>query len=102
MMLLSRDWSKTLGGYFSMYFTYLWLPWKGFSNQIQIDSEPRLTKMITNYGTTNEVAYFEVRLRVYKFNEIMTFTIAIVVDPLEGEKESKQLVRIKKFFAMMQ
>lgn len=25
-MLLSRDWSKTLGGYFSTYFTYLWLP----------------------------------------------------------------------------
>lgn len=31
-MLLNRDWSKTLGGYFSTYFTYLWLPWKGVSN----------------------------------------------------------------------
>lgn len=33
-MLLSRDWSKTLGGYFLTCFTYLWLPWKGVSNQI--------------------------------------------------------------------
>lgn len=33
-MLLNRGWSKNLGGYFSTYFTYLWLPWKGVSNWI--------------------------------------------------------------------
>lgn len=38
--------------------------------------------MIMDYGTTNEVAYFEVILGVYKFNEIMTLTTTIVSGPL--------------------
>lgn len=73
-ILLSRDWSKTLGGYFSTYFTYLWLPWKGISNQIRIDSEPKLSKLVTDYSAPNEVVFAEVSPRVYRVNEILTFS----------------------------
>ena len=46
-MLLSREWTKCLRGWFSTNFTQLSLPWKGLNNQIKIDVEPKLKMMIT-------------------------------------------------------
>lgn len=31
-LLLSREWTQFLRGWFSMDFTQLWLPWKGLNN----------------------------------------------------------------------
>jgi hypothetical protein len=36
-MLLSRDWSEKLHGYFSMDWSHLWLPLKGNPNMIKIN-----------------------------------------------------------------
>lgn len=72
-MLLSRDWSKTLGGYFLTCLTYLWLPWKGVRNEIRIDSEPKLKKLVMDYCAPNEVVFAEVSPGVYRVNEILTF-----------------------------
>jgi hypothetical protein len=38
-MLLSRDWSATLKGYFATNWSHLWLPYNDKPNQIRVDRE---------------------------------------------------------------
>lgn len=52
-MLLSRDWSATLNGFWLTCFTHLWLPWRGLTNQIKIEGESYLRDLITEYNNTN-------------------------------------------------
>lgn len=65
-MLLSRDWSRRLNGYFATGFSHMWLPWRGVPNQINIDSTPRLRLMITKYSEDNEILFLEKNLGTYK------------------------------------
>lgn len=38
-LLLSRDWSNELNGYFAIDWSHLWFPYKGKPNQIQLERE---------------------------------------------------------------
>ena len=53
-ILLSRDWSEKLNGYFSVDWAHLWLPLKGYKNMIRIDRERYLKHTITNMEAPNE------------------------------------------------
>jgi hypothetical protein len=55
-ILLSRDWSKKMNGYFSMDWAHLWLPLDGYKSMIRIDREIYLKHTITNLETPNEPA----------------------------------------------
>lgn len=58
-VLLSREWTHYLRGWFSTHFTQLWLPWKGLNDQIKIDVDPKIKIMITKYNALNEVAFLQ-------------------------------------------
>jgi hypothetical protein len=53
-LLLSRDWSENLNGYFSTDWAHLWLPLKGYKNMIRIDRERYLKHTVTDLETPNE------------------------------------------------
>jgi ribonuclease HI len=53
-LLLSRDWSEKLNGYFSTDWAHLWLPLKGYKDMIRIDRERYLKHTVTNLETPNE------------------------------------------------
>jgi hypothetical protein len=53
-LLLSRDWSEKLNGYFSTDWVHLWLPLKGHKNMIRIDRERYLKHTVTDLETLNE------------------------------------------------
>jgi hypothetical protein len=53
-LLLSRDWSEKLNGYFSTDWAHLWLPLKGHTNMIRIDRERYLKHIVTDLETLNE------------------------------------------------
>jgi ribonuclease HI len=53
-LLLSRDWSEKLNGYFSTDWAHLWFPLKGHTNMIRIDRERYLKHIITDLDTPNE------------------------------------------------
>jgi hypothetical protein len=53
-LLLSRDWSEKINGYFSTDWAHLWLPLKGYKNMIKIDRERYLKHMVTDLETLNE------------------------------------------------
>jgi hypothetical protein len=55
-LLLSRDWSEKLNGYFSTDWAHLWLPLKGYKNMIRIDRERYLKHTVTDLETPNEPA----------------------------------------------
>jgi hypothetical protein len=61
-LLLNRDWSEKLNGYFSIEWAHLWLPLKGHGNMITIDRERYLKHTITDLETLNEPSstYFPV------------------------------------------
>ena len=46
-LVLSRDWSTKLDGYFSSDWSHLWLPYKGSPNQIKILREPHMKYNVT-------------------------------------------------------
>jgi hypothetical protein len=53
-LLLSRDWSEKINGYFSTDWAHLWLPLKGYKNMIRIDRERYLKHTVTDLETPNE------------------------------------------------
>lgn len=54
VLLLSRDWSEKLNGYFSMDWDHLWFPLKGHTNVIRIDRERYLKHTVTDLEAFNE------------------------------------------------
>lgn len=63
-IVLSKEWSKDLNGYIATNWSHLWLPWRGVTNQIRVNSEPRLKEMITDYNNLNETVFTEVEMGV--------------------------------------
>jgi hypothetical protein len=53
-LLLSRDWSKKLKGYFSTEWAHLWFPLKGHTNMIRIDRERYLKHTVTDLEALNK------------------------------------------------
>jgi hypothetical protein len=53
-LLLSRDWSEKLNGYFSTDWANLWLPLKGHTNMIRIYRERYLKHIATDLESLNE------------------------------------------------
>jgi len=54
-LLLSRDWSSKLDGYFSTDWSHMWLPYKGKCNQIWVDSERYMKHNVTAINGKNEL-----------------------------------------------
>lgn len=57
-MLLSREWSTKLQGYFATNQSHLWLPNKGRNNQISVDSKRYMKHTITPLNGQNETMDF--------------------------------------------
>ena len=55
-LILNRDWSSRLKGYFASDWSHLWLPLKGIPNQIKILREPYMKHTVTKLGEGNESA----------------------------------------------
>ena len=55
-MILNRDWTARLNGYFASNWSHLWLPQKGSPNLIKILREPYMKHNVTKLGEENESA----------------------------------------------
>ena len=55
-IILNRDWSARLKGYFASDWSHLWLPLKGIPNRIKILREPYMKHIVTKMGEGNESA----------------------------------------------
>ena len=55
-LILNRDWSTRIKGYFYSDWSHLWLPHKGTPNQIKILREPYMKHTVTKLGEGNESA----------------------------------------------
>ena len=53
-LVLSRDLSAKLNGYFASDWSHLWLPYKGSPNQIKILREPHMKYNVTQLEEKNE------------------------------------------------
>ena len=57
-LILSRDWSEKLHGYFATNWSHMWLPCNGKPNQIKLEQERHQKYIITELEGENElVAY---------------------------------------------
>ena len=57
-VILSRDWSCKLNGYFATDWSHLWLPFKGQLNKIKVDREQYMKHIVTYLNDTNEPVMF--------------------------------------------
>ena len=57
-LILNRDWSARLNGYFASDWSHLWLPQKGSSNQIKILREPHMKHNVTQLEEKNELVNY--------------------------------------------
>ena len=53
-LVLSRDWSAKLNGYFVLGWSHPWLPHKGSPNQIKVLREPHMKHNVTQLEGKNE------------------------------------------------
>jgi len=57
-LILSRDWSKKLHGYFTTNWSHMWLPYNGKPNQIKVERERHQKYIVTELEGENEpIAY---------------------------------------------
>ena len=52
-LVLSRNWSAKLNGYFASDWSHLWLPYKGSPNQIKVLGEPHMKHNVTQLNEKN-------------------------------------------------
>ena len=52
-LVLSREWSAKLNGYFASDWSHLWLPYRGSPNQIKILREPHMKYNVTQLDEKN-------------------------------------------------
>ena len=57
-VILSRDWSAKLNGYFAPNWSHLWLPYKCHPNKIKVDNEHYMKHTVTNLNDPNEMVMF--------------------------------------------
>jgi hypothetical protein len=57
-LILSRDRSAKLNGYFATDWSHLWLPFKGQPNKIKVDHERYMKHTVTDLNDTNEPMMF--------------------------------------------
>ena len=57
-LVLSRDWSAKLNGYFASDWSHQWLPYKGSPNQIKVIIEPHMKHNVTQLEGKNEPVNF--------------------------------------------
>ena len=57
-MILSRDWSEKLNGYFVIDWSQLWLPFKGQPKKIKVDHERYMKHTVTELNDPNELVMF--------------------------------------------
>ena len=57
-LVLSRDWSARVNGYFASDWSHMWLPHKGSPNQIKILREPLMKHNVTQLEGKNEPINF--------------------------------------------
>ena len=57
-VILSRDWSAKLNGYFATDWSHLWLPFKGQPNKIKVDRERYMKHIVTDLNDPNEPVMF--------------------------------------------
>ena len=57
-MRLNIDWSEKLKGYFSTYYSHLWIPYNGKPNQININREPFIRQTVMDLNDPSEPAIF--------------------------------------------
>ena len=53
-LVLSRDWSARLDGYFASDWSHLWFPHKGSPNKIKVLREPQMKNNVTQLEGKNE------------------------------------------------
>ena len=53
-VILSRDWSTKLNGYFATDWSHLWLPYKGQPNRIKVERERYMKHILTDLNDMNE------------------------------------------------
>ena len=61
-MILSRDWSAKLNGYFSTDWSHLWLPYKGHPNKIKVERENYMKHTVTDLNDPNEMVMFSISI----------------------------------------
>ena len=57
-LILSRDWSEKLHGYFATDWSHMWLPYNGKPNQIRVDREKLVKHTVTELEVPNEPVIF--------------------------------------------
>ena len=58
-LVLSRDWSENLHGYFAIVWSHMWLPYSGKPNQIRFDRDLKHMKYsVTDIGEENKPIAF--------------------------------------------
>ena len=57
-LILSRDWSEKINGYFAIDWSHLWLPYKGCQNHIKVLREPHMKYSVTQLEGKNEPVNF--------------------------------------------
>ena len=57
-LMLNRDWSSQLNGYFATDWSHLWHPYKGNLNQIRVNKERYMKHTVTESESVNEPILF--------------------------------------------
>ena len=81
-LILSRDWSEKLHGYFATDWSHMWLPYNGKPNQIKVEKERHRKYLVTELEGENEPVSYNNNIignySVDSFLEILMLTLHLI------------------------
>ena len=93
-VILSRDWSAKLNGYFANNWSHLWLPFKGQPNKIKVDHEQYMKHTVTDLNDPNELVMFSHSILGNSFFETFFGELEAETSTCVDSNEQSELLQI--------
>ena len=91
-VILSRDWSAKLSGYFATDWSHLWLPYKGHPNKIKVECERYMKHTVTDLNDTNELVVFSNSILGNFFFDTFFRELEVELSPLANSNKQFELL----------
>ena len=95
-VILSRDWSTKLNGYFTIDWSHLSLPYKGQLNKIKVEQERYMKHMVTNLNDPNDLVMLSRSIIGNFFFETLFGELEVQLSPLADSYKQYELLHSNK------
>ena len=93
-VILSRDWSAKLNGYFETNWSHLWLPFKGQPNKIKVECERYMKPTVIDLNDPNKPVMFSNSILGNFYFDTFFGELEVEIPPYANSNEQSRLLHV--------